>query len=81
MDLSIEESNIRIPVLLMASEEDRGAIRSINDMIEDGIVGGSELTDRVLYHGQNDHGTDILTGPNGDDAREIIFGFLREHRL
>ena len=38
MDLSIEESNIRIPVLLMASEEDRGAIRSINDMIEDKIL-------------------------------------------
>ena len=78
-ELTIADDMIRVPVLLMVSEGDRGAKKSMDDMIEGAVVGGAELTEQVLYLGRNDHGTDILIGPNGDDAQQAIFAFLREH--
>ena len=78
--LSLEDEQVQVPVLLLASQGDRGATKSVNDMINEGIVGGPELVRRVVFEEGNDHGTDILEGKVAASAREEILSFLQEYR-
>ena len=73
--LTVEGEQVGVPVLLIAARGDRGAKNSLESMIEDGTVG--DETERVIYDKGADHGTDILTGENGDAARERILSFLK----
>jgi alpha-beta hydrolase superfamily lysophospholipase len=75
--LSVKGERIEVPVLLMATNGDRGAKNSVESMIEDGTVG--EQAEHVIYLEGGDHGTDILQGENGDAARERILRFLEAH--
>ena len=75
--ISVKGEQVRVPVLLMATAGDQSAVKSLDRMTEQGIVGGPELTERVLFVNGNDHGTDILKGENGAGATHSILGFLR----
>ena len=72
-----EHVQVQVPVLLMATSGNVNAQKSLNSMIEEGIVG--EKAESVVYEEGNDHGTDILKGKNGDAARQRILDFLKAH--
>ena len=76
--LSLRGDRSPVPVLLLATNGDRGAKNSAEVMIDQGIVGPD--TEFVLYDGGADHGTDILYGRHGDDARARMLNFLNEKR-
>ena len=78
--LSLKGEKILVPVLLMATKGDKSAKNNIEVMVEDGIVGGPEITDQIVYDNGNDHGTNILTGANADAARKRILDFIEKHR-
>ena len=77
--LTLEDVRIETPVLLMAAAGDGSAVNSINKMIDEGIVGGPGLTKRVIYETGQDHGTNILEGEHGENAREQALRFLEAH--
>ena len=79
MGLSVKGEKVPVPVLLMATNGDKSAKNNIEIMVEEGIVGGPEVTDQIVYDGGNDHGTDILTGTNADAAQKRILGFIEKH--
>ena len=72
--ISVKGERVLVPALLMATEGDVSAKRSLESMLDGGIVG--ELTESVVYEEGDDHGTDILRGKNADGARERILSFL-----
>ena len=78
--ISLNGEQVRVPTLLMATVGDQSAAKSLDKMIEQGIVGGPELTERVLFVNGNDHGTDILKGENGAGATHSILGFLEARK-
>ena len=80
LGVSVEAERIRVPVLLMASEGDRSAKNSVQDLIVNRIIGGSQLVERVVYAEGNDHGTDILKGENAVAATQAILGFLKQRQ-
>ena len=69
---------VRVPVLMLAANGDRGAKNSAEVMMDQGIVRGD--TEFVLYEGGADHGSDILFGRHGDEARARILRFFEEKR-
>ena len=75
--LSIKEAQVKSPVLLMATNGDRGAKNNVESMLEDGVVG--ERAEHVIYLEGGDHGTDILLGQNKNAATERILSFLEAH--
>ena len=75
--ISVEDEQVRVPVLLLATRGDVSATNSINVIIDDGIATGA--TEMVVYEGGRDHGTDILTGENAEAARDRILSFLEAH--
>ena len=74
--LSLRAEKVRVPVLILAVNGDRGAKNSAEVMIDQGIVG--EDAEFELYSGGADHGSDILFGRHGDDARSRILRFFEE---
>ena len=76
--ISLKGEQVRVPTLLMATKGDGAAINSIDSMVQRGIVGESAET--VIYEEGRDHGTDILTGENTNEASERILSFLEAHR-
>ena len=78
--ISLKGEQVRVPTLLMATVGDQSASKSLDKMTEQGIVGGPELTERVLFVNGNDHGTDILKGENGAGATHSILGFLEARK-
>jgi alpha-beta hydrolase superfamily lysophospholipase len=76
--LDLNDKRVRMPVLLMAAETDRSALRSVELMIADGIV--DRTAEKVVYTEDDDHGTDILKGENAAAARDRILDFLEAHR-
>ena len=76
--LSMRGDRVRLPVLMLAANGDRGAKNSAEVMIDQGIVG--EDTEFVLYEGGADHGSDLLFGRHGDKARSQILRFFTERR-
>ena len=77
--ISVNGEQVRVPALLMATVGDQSAAISLDRMTEQGIVGGPELTERVLFVNGNDHGTDMLKGDNGAAATQRILSFLEAH--
>ena len=78
--LSLKGEKILVPVLLMATKGDKSATNNIEVIVDNGIVGGPEVTEQIVYVEGNDHGTDILTGTNGDAAQKRILDFIEKHR-
>ena len=76
--LDLNNKRVGAPVLLMAAETDRSAARSVELMIENGIV--DRTAEKVVYAQKGEHGTDILKGENSDAARNRILDFLESHR-
>ena len=76
--LSLRGESVRVPVLMLAANGDRGAKNSAEVMIDQGIVG--EDTEFMLYKGGADHGSDLLFGRHGDDARARMVRFLEEKK-
>ena len=74
--ISVKADRVRVPVLLMATAGDRSAKKSVGTMIRDGIVGGPELTESVVYESGRGHGTRIFEGEHADEARQRILAFL-----
>ena len=72
--LKLKEVRVRIPALLLVTRGDVAAKNNLKTMTDEGIVG--PRSEGVVYEEGNDHGTDILTGKNGDDARKRILAFL-----
>ena len=76
--IDVKAERVKVPVLLIATRGDGSAKRSLELMVEEGIVG--ELAETIVYEAGNDHGTDILKGENSAAARERILAFLEAHR-
>ena len=77
--LTVEKERVRVPVLLMVSEEDEPGMRNLEAAFEDGIV-VKETSESVVYQDANEHGTGILNGKYGDAARMRILGFLAANK-
>ena len=77
--LNLEKKRVRVPALLMASEEDEPGIRNLEAAFKDGIV-AKETAESVVYQDTDEHGTDILNGKHGDAARVRIRGFLASNK-
>ena len=73
--ISVEEEQIRVPVLLMVASKDGSAKESLNEMIGLGIV--AQTAESVVYEESGDHGTDLLEGDHGDVVRGRILSFLQ----
>ncbi len=76
--LSLRGESVRVPVLMLAANGDRGAKNSAEVMMDQGIVSGD--TEFVLYEGGADHGSDLLFGRHGNDARARVVRFLEEKK-
>ncbi len=76
--INVTGQRVEVPVLLLAAKGDRSAARNVNLMFDDGIV--TDLAERVVYEGVNDHGTDLLKGSSGTAAKSRILSFLETHR-
>ena len=77
--LNVEKERVRVPVLLMVSEEDEPGMRNLEAAFEDGIV-VKEISESVVYQDADEHGTGILNGKYGDAARMRILGFLAANK-
>ena len=77
--LTMGERTIRWPVLLLAEAGDLSAARSLQQMLDSGLLGGSRNLTPVLYSQGDSHGTDIFLGPNGPEATRMILEFLAVH--
>ena len=75
--ISLKGMRVLTPVLLMATQGDKSARRSLESMVEDGIVG--EQAETVIFDKGSDHSTDILKGKNAAAARERILSFIEAH--
>ena len=75
--MNIENEEVQVPVLLMATIGDVSAANSLKTIIDDGIAVGA--TESMVYRQGKDHGTDILTGANAEVARDRILSFLEAH--
>ena len=73
--LNVEKERVRVPALLMASDEDEPGIRNLQAAFEDGVV-TKEISESAVYEGTREHGSDILHGKYGDVARARILDFL-----
>ena len=76
--IGVKGEQVRVPVLLMATDGDSSAKRNLETMVGQGIV--ADLAESVVYETGNDHGTDILKGDNSNEARARILSFLEAHR-
>jgi len=76
--LTMGERPVRVPVLLLAESGDMSAARSLQRMVESGLMGASWF-EQVLYPQGDSHGTDIFLGPNGPEATRKILEFLAVH--
>ena len=77
--MSVKGERIRVPVLLIVTDGDGSAMNSLERMIEEGVVGGPELTSGMVYSGSNKHGTDILKGDDAVASAARILAFLESH--
>ena len=77
--LSVRGVRVRVPTLLMAAEDDRGAATGLEEMVSLGIVGGPDLVQSVVYEGIADHGTRLIApGAEAETAvKERILEFLK----
>ncbi len=73
--LNVEKERVRVPALLMASDEDEPGTRNLQAAFEGGVV-EEDMSESVVYEGAKDHGSDILHGKHGDTARARILDFL-----
>ena len=76
--LNVEEERVRVPALLMASDEDDPGMRNLQAAFEGGVV-VKEMSESVVYEGTREHGSDILYGEYGDAARARILDFLESN--
>ena len=76
--LSLRGDKTNVSVLMFATNGDRGAKNSAEIMMDQGIV--SADAEFVLYDSGADHGTDILYGRHGSDARARMLSFFAEKR-
>lgn len=75
--LSVRGQEVRVPVLLLAEASDGPAASSVRQMVESGLVGGPDPVERLIFAVGGQHGTDILSGSNGLEARRLILDFLK----
>lgn len=71
LDAASATAAISAPKLFVASREDVSALRSIEEF----AAAARPPSQQQVYEG-NEIGTDILTGPNGDDLRALLTTFL-----